>query len=248
LATSEGSASWPEKSISATPLSAVSAKPIASPATARPLAGSTRKGFAAANRCVSRARRKIANIATAMPAASSIDQPKSAKPGVSKGGNSSAGMEMSEVLRPVHDPMPIQTSEPIPEASRPGTSISGSRYPPIPEASIRSTAATNRRAEEEGERGEGRRHSQDFAHLGRGAPQPLRDEETEPAADRDQGSLGSEHHPEADRGEAGGDHARKFGRLYRRRIEPLGGNMAAAAGEADDRRRGEGARQSQNRE
>ena len=45
------------------------------------------------------------------------------------------------VLSPVHEPIPIETSDPIPAASRPGSSTSGSFGPPIPVASIRSTAA-----------------------------------------------------------------------------------------------------------
>ena len=48
---------------------------------------------------------------------------------------------MSAVLRPVNDPIPIETSEPIPAASRPGIRTSGIRDPPRPAASIRITAA-----------------------------------------------------------------------------------------------------------
>ena len=48
---------------------------------------------------------------------------------------------MSAVLSPVAAPMPIETSEPIPAARRPGIRTSGIRDPPSPAASIRITAA-----------------------------------------------------------------------------------------------------------
>ena len=48
---------------------------------------------------------------------------------------------MSLVLSPVNAPIPIETSDPIPAARRPGIKTSGNRDPPRPAASIRITAA-----------------------------------------------------------------------------------------------------------
>ena len=45
------------------------------------------------------------------------------------------------MLSPVNEPIPSDTNEPMPAASSPGTSSSGSLAPPIPDASIRITAA-----------------------------------------------------------------------------------------------------------
>jgi hypothetical protein len=111
------------------------------PETASPTIGSSRKGFRIATPCVSLPSRKIAKVATATAAASSIVQPKSVTSGCGKAGSSKVFSEMSLVLSPVNDPRPIQASDPIPEASRPGTSTSGNLGPPRPVASIRMTAA-----------------------------------------------------------------------------------------------------------
>ena len=45
------------------------------------------------------------------------------------------------MLSPVNEPIPSDTNDPMPAASSPGTSRSGSLAPPIPDASIRITAA-----------------------------------------------------------------------------------------------------------
>ena len=50
-------------------------------------------------------------------------------------------MEMCVAPRPVHWPSPIETSDPIPAAIKPGTSTRGSLGPPSPAASIKITAA-----------------------------------------------------------------------------------------------------------
>ncbi len=112
-----------------------------SPATSRPTIGSTRNGRGVAIRCASRARRKITKVTTAIAAASGIVQRKSTKSGRAKDGRCSGLSEMSAVLRPVSDPSPIETSDPIPAASSPGIRTSGMRDPPRPAASIRITAA-----------------------------------------------------------------------------------------------------------
>jgi hypothetical protein len=140
-ATSDPTASWPEKSTSLTLLSVDSENAMASPATTRPMAGRATNGRHSATRTVSRARRKIAKVTAAMAAARRIVQPKSATSGWGKCGSCRAPIAMSLVLSPVIDPIPIHTSDPIPAASRPGTSTRGSLGPPSPDASMRITAA-----------------------------------------------------------------------------------------------------------
>ncbi len=180
----------------------------------------------------SRARRKMKNIANAPPpAASRIDQPKSAKGGRTRR-VSAALIAISAVLRPVHDPIPIQTSEPIPEASSRG---------PRPEAAWDCRSQTprsrspRRLSASRRERRAPRRSPtppRTCAHLWRGIAARSRCATKMPEAPayRHQRSLRPEHDPEADRGEAGQDHARHLDRLGRRRVEALGGDVAPRPG------------------
>ena len=88
-----------------------------------------------------RASRKMAHAPTAIAAPNGTVQTKSRKSGRSNSGSASAPSAKSLSLRPVNEPMPIETSDPMPAASRPGTSTIFSCAPPRPMASISSTAA-----------------------------------------------------------------------------------------------------------
>src|SRR5437763_1891732 len=68
-------------------------------------------------------------------------QPKSAMSGRANDGRERGPSAYALVLSPVHDPMPIEISDPIPAASSPGRSTSGNLAPPRPAASMRMTAA-----------------------------------------------------------------------------------------------------------
>ena len=57
--------------------------------------------------------------------------------GRANSGSGRTPIEMSLVLSPVQEPMPMETSEPIPAAIRPGTRTTRSCEPPSPIASIR---------------------------------------------------------------------------------------------------------------
>ena len=69
-----------------------------------------------------------------------IVQPKSLQLGPAKCGTGNAVSARALVLSPVQFPMPMNTSEPIPPASRPGSSTTGSIAPPRPVASMMTTA------------------------------------------------------------------------------------------------------------
>jgi hypothetical protein len=79
-------------------------------------------GRGAAMRWASRARRKIRKVTTAITAANGIVQRKSTRSGRAKAGRFSGLSEMSLVLSPVNDPIPIETSDPIPAARGRGRS------------------------------------------------------------------------------------------------------------------------------
>ena len=104
--------------------------------------------------------------------------------------------------------MPSETSVPIPAASTPGRSTTGSRAPPIAAASIRITAAisgeanTNESAARLPGAGDQRQHRR-FDLSSSQADRQHRQTRT----DRQQRPLGAEHDPEAEPGEAGEDHA-----------------------------------------
>src|SRR4051795_10412963 len=108
LATIELMEFSPENSTSLTLLSAACEKAIARPATATPASGMTRNGRGTARRCVHGAIRKITKVPTATATARTIVQPKSASSGRSNGGSFRAEIEISLVLSPVQEPIPIQ--------------------------------------------------------------------------------------------------------------------------------------------
>src|SRR3954469_15508710 len=114
--TSPGRASWPENRTSLTLFPEVSAKAIANPDTAIPATGTSTKGRVVTTRTVPRASRKMAKLTIATAAASRMLQPKSAMSGRANDGSERAPSAYALVLSPVHDPMPIDTSDPIPAA------------------------------------------------------------------------------------------------------------------------------------
>ena len=79
-------------------------------------------------------------VTTAITAANGIVQRKSGRSGRARSGRFNGLNEMSPVLSPVNDPMPSETSDPIPAARRPGIRISGTAVA-SPAASSRITAA-----------------------------------------------------------------------------------------------------------
>ena len=83
----------------------------------------------------------MSHAPTATAAANGIVQRKSSRSGRANSGNGRVPSAKSLSLRPVNEPMPIETSDPMPAASRPGTSTIFSCAPPRPMASISSTAA-----------------------------------------------------------------------------------------------------------
>src|SRR5437763_8333958 len=139
--TSPGRASWPEYRTSLTLLPVVSAKAIARPETARPATGSSRNGRVVTMWTTIRASRKMAKLTIATAAPSGMVQPKSAMSGRANEGSARGPSANALVLSPVHDPMPIELSEPMPAASSPGMSASGSVGPPRPAASTRVSEA-----------------------------------------------------------------------------------------------------------
>ena len=70
-------------------------------------------------------------------------QPICASVGWENGARCNGTSEYALVLSPVQSPMPTNTSDPIPAAIRPGSTISGSVAPPRPAASITRIAATS---------------------------------------------------------------------------------------------------------
>jgi hypothetical protein len=117
-------------------------KAIARPPIIRPMIGrSTSNRRRGSKRCVSTPPRITTLVTTATAIASAIvhpDSPTRNCPAVASWSGPSA---YALVLNPVNDPIPSETSVPIPAASSPGTSTSRSLGPPIAVASIRITAA-----------------------------------------------------------------------------------------------------------
>jgi len=115
---------------------------IASPATIRPTIGSnTTRERLETKRNVSRPPRTIRLVPTPIATASASVQPNWATSGCPNAVSGSGGSAYALVLNPVNDPIPSETSVPIPAASNPGSRIRRSLPPPSPVASIRITAA-----------------------------------------------------------------------------------------------------------
>jgi hypothetical protein len=84
----------------------------------------------------------IRNVTTAATAAIAIVQAKAPRVGSEYAGRARGLIAYAPVLSPVSDPIPTNTSEPIPAAMRPGRRMSGSVGPPSPAASMMMTAPT----------------------------------------------------------------------------------------------------------
>ncbi len=116
--------------------------------------------------------------------------------------------------------------------------MTGNRAPPIPAASIRSTAAIRGEAkisESAANIPGGREHG---AHLVGHLPAQQADRQrAKPPAQGDQGRLGTQHEPEADRREAREDDPRQVHRASGRGLEAVGGHVTPAARQAHDGKR-----------
>src|SRR5436190_12767908 len=193
---------------------------MARPATAIPPAGTSSRGREPTTGTTSLARRKISRVPRAIAAARGIVQAKSTKSGRANGARGRTPIEMWVVLSPVHWPSPIETRDPIPAAIRPGIRTSGNLGPPNPAASIRSTAAIT---------GEPNRNeiAAKVEAVARRRPtsggasllSKRMDRNPRPPAQRDQRRLGSDHGPEADRGERREHDPRQLDGLRGRRVE-----------------------------
>ena len=134
--------SWPEKSTRLSGFPVMSAKAIARPPTARATIGTTTKGRTSVAAFTVRPIRTMTKTATATPAASRIVHPNAASVGVWYFGRVRGAMAYALALRPVTEPMPMNTSEPIPAANNPGSRTMGRVAPPRPAASMMMTAPT----------------------------------------------------------------------------------------------------------
>ncbi len=141
--TNPGRALWPENSTSSMPLSVIWSNPIASAATTRPTAGMITNGSFGTNFAVRSPRRRTGMVNTAAARPITMVQPICASVGWENGARCNGTSEYALVLSPVQSPMPTNTSDPIPAAIRPGSTISGSVAPPRPAASITRIAATS---------------------------------------------------------------------------------------------------------
>ena len=199
-----GQRSWPENSTCDEPSAGAlgEQRPRGSPmrdadqrVSAAPCAGRRRAGGPGrdgGSRC--RGRRRAIPIAMA--------HRNSATVGVPNVGMSGTASE--KVPKPVRLSRPTKISEPMPAASRPGTSITPSMGPPSPATSISRNAAGQRRPEQRADRGEAAGGADHGDGLSRRVPlQQVDRQHAEPAADRDQRRLGAQHGAQRQRRERG---------------------------------------------
>ena len=104
---------------------------------------------------------------SAIAAASGIVQRKSVMSGRAKSGRCRSSIEMALVLSPVHEPSPIATSDPIP-AARARESGPAAAAPAQSRRLDQQHGGDQRGAEQERDRGEGRRRRDERLQLGRG--------------------------------------------------------------------------------
>ena len=191
------------------------------------------------------------NVATATTTASTMVQPKSAQPGPPYSGRGNGLSDQAAVLNPDHDPNPMNTSEPIPAAIRPGSNTTDSIGPPRPMASITSTAPITGepKIDESAAKlpaaairlnvccGASRRMS-DMARMPR------------PVPSCDQRRLGPQHEPQPQRRERCEQNTRQVDRPERRAadLEPIRRHMPAVPRQARDRERSQQACQRQPRQ
>ena len=149
----------------------------------------------------------------------------------------------------MNDPIPSETSDPIPAASMPGTSTSGSLGPPIPVASIRITAAIS---------GDSKMNDT-AAKAPAAAISPTTSSGAsrrtsripriaETPAQRDQRRLWAEHEAKADRGDGRQHHSRQVDGLGRAGVEALRGHVAPTTRQSHDRERDHEAGECANRQ
>ena len=138
----------------------------------------------------------------------------------------------------MNDPIPIETSDPIPAASMPGTSTIGSLGPPIPVASIRITAAISgdSKMNDSAAKAPQAAISPNDLVGSVSSNQPDR-QDREPAAQRQQRRLGPEHEAESERGDGRQHHARQVDRLGTGLVQTVGRHVAAVTREPHDRKR-----------
>src|SRR5262245_40126605 len=133
-------ASSPEKSTAFAGWSVAWANAIARPPTASAAAAVSTNSRVSTTRLVQCATSTNANVTAAAATPSTIVQPKSPQPGPPNADSGNGLSVHALVLSPDHEPNPMNTSEPTPAASRPGSRITGSVAPPSPAASMMITA------------------------------------------------------------------------------------------------------------
>ena len=131
--------------------------------------------------------------------------------------------------RPVQSPRPTKTRAPMPAAKIPGKRTNESSGPPSPTASIMNTAATIGEPKMVPQRGETPGGGEDrLGHHGAVADQHGQD--GQPAAERDEGSLGSEDDAQAQAAQRGEDDPGEGDRLGHARGERVGLVMCRVPG------------------
>ena len=132
--------------------------------------------------------------------------------------------------------MPMKMTEPIPADIRPGSRISGSIGPPSPAASIRMIAPMTGEPKiggDRGERGAGGEHRHDL--VGGVFLHPPHGQDRQAAAEGDERGLRSQHQTQAKGGQRGQQDAGQLDGLGGPGLDPLIGDVAAVAGQPQDR-------------
>ena len=132
---------------------------------------------------------------------------------------------------------PRKISVPRPAASRPGSEHEAEHRAAEAGGLQQQERADQRRAEQRADRREAARRRHYRRHSRRRVARRQPDgQHAEPAAHQDQRRLGTEHGAERERGERGEQHAGELGGRQRpRRLEAVGGRVAARAGQVPDR-------------
>ncbi len=237
-ATKPGSALWPEKSTSFTPLSVIWSNTIAIVATTRPTSGMITNGFFGTSPAVARPSRRTGMVTTAAARPITMAQPIWPQVGWENAERCNGVSEYALVLRPVQSPMPMNTSDPMPAAIRPGSTISGSVAPPKPAASITRIAATigePKIAEMAAKPPAAPEHDEQLR--GRVLLGQVHGEHRQASTERDERSFGAEHQPETNGRERGQHDARHHVRLGGPHLEAVRGDVAPVPRKARDRKR-----------
>ena len=149
----------------------------------------------------------------------------------------------------MNDPIPTETSDPIPAASMPGTNTVGSLGPPIPVASISITAAISGDSKMNDSAAKAPQAAINPDDLVGSvlSHQPDR-QDREPAAQRQQRRLRPEHEAESDRGDGRQHDARQVDRLGTAGVQTLGRHVAPVTRQPHDRKRDHQSRECAHRE